>query len=908
MSARPLKLGRIVGTRRTLALSDEMRKDTHVHVPGSSGTGKSKFLEYLICQDILERRGVCLLDPHGSLARNVLDYVSRLIFPPKHFYYIQPSSDEWTCVYNPLNKLTDDDWYVSETIKDAVLKCWGQTNALDTPLLDQWLKTALFTGVHLGLTLPELGMLLEAGADRNAQRQAVIERLPELETTMRSRWKHLCHLAEKKPVDFMQETGAASRRLSKFVENPRLARMYGVPDVSLNLSRLMDENAVVIFDLSPGGRFTREDAYLFGTFLLTDIYIQMTNRQHPERRCYVYIDEFQRFKAPDLSALLDECRKCGITFTLAHQRPGQLKSSDSVEDRDVYSAVMTNARHKIVFGGVSPEELRPLAELLALGIFDPKKVKDEIWTKSVLAYQKEYWEAHGHSHSTGRVSSSGGSTGSGSTSGTGFTSASGATYDPNSGLFTPAMLHTTESNAWASQYGSSEFSGESWANADIDSDADSTVRFPVLVPQMGEQLSARYYYTPEEQMLQMTAILYDQLQRQAVVKIAGQKEPIPIEVPFVQTPKASAQQRERQRALGYKAANWFLPASDAANLVEQRKRAFLAIGQPIHNPSPETNATIEDTPPMSSFSPDEISIKVDDVTLNARDIAILKDVFENRFITIKHAMALHWPNVSSDTAVKRRLRQLADVDLLKPQPVNAEGCKVIYRLTKNCVDLLTEHGFVSELVRDGWSGKMRSRYTDPIAPGHLPHELKLYDLKAALQPAIDGHPQLATVEFAIWPLPFAFEVMYNGKRSSQRPDGFLHVHYHPSPDQSPISNYFFIEFDHRRTETRDTIVQKLQKYRLYLDHGFGHFIGKPDAPKSDRSFRVLIVVQTADSRKRRDNICASLAGAGIGTLAYVTAFQELVAAPLGAIWLTPKHFADNPQTASLVPLFPELSK
>jgi ABC-type transporter Mla maintaining outer membrane lipid asymmetry ATPase subunit MlaF len=45
-----------------------------MHVIGSSGSGKSKFLESLIRQDLTSQQGFCLIDPHGTLYRDVLDY------------------------------------------------------------------------------------------------------------------------------------------------------------------------------------------------------------------------------------------------------------------------------------------------------------------------------------------------------------------------------------------------------------------------------------------------------------------------------------------------------------------------------------------------------------------------------------------------------------------------------------------------------------------------------------------------------------------------------------------------------------------------------------------------------------------------------------------------------------------
>ena len=54
-----------------LFLSEKVRA-THMQVIGASGTGKTKFLEHLIRQDILNGRGLCLLDPTGNLYRDVV--------------------------------------------------------------------------------------------------------------------------------------------------------------------------------------------------------------------------------------------------------------------------------------------------------------------------------------------------------------------------------------------------------------------------------------------------------------------------------------------------------------------------------------------------------------------------------------------------------------------------------------------------------------------------------------------------------------------------------------------------------------------------------------------------------------------------------------------------------------------
>src|SRR5205085_3664138 len=47
---------------------------THMHVLGGTGVGKSLFLQLLIKELILAGHGVCVIDPHGSLYRDMLNF------------------------------------------------------------------------------------------------------------------------------------------------------------------------------------------------------------------------------------------------------------------------------------------------------------------------------------------------------------------------------------------------------------------------------------------------------------------------------------------------------------------------------------------------------------------------------------------------------------------------------------------------------------------------------------------------------------------------------------------------------------------------------------------------------------------------------------------------------------------
>ena len=81
-------------------LSDEDRS-MHTHILGTTGAGKSKLMEHAIRSDIANGNGLCLLDPHGGLYNNTLDYVTvkRL---ENRVILIDPNDEKWSVGINYL--------------------------------------------------------------------------------------------------------------------------------------------------------------------------------------------------------------------------------------------------------------------------------------------------------------------------------------------------------------------------------------------------------------------------------------------------------------------------------------------------------------------------------------------------------------------------------------------------------------------------------------------------------------------------------------------------------------------------------------------------------------------------------------------------------------------------------------
>jgi hypothetical protein len=139
---------------------------------------------------------------------------------------------------------------------------------------------------------------------------------------------------------------------------------------TLNLREVLDEGKFLLANL--GTISAPEVQRLIGALLVNGIFHAAKQRDTRRRRSWFLIcDEFGQFVRRDLADSLDQLRKFGVHLVLAHQRLRQLER----EDADVLSAVQTNAKIKIVFGGLERPEAARMAQELFTGNVRGDRVK-----------------------------------------------------------------------------------------------------------------------------------------------------------------------------------------------------------------------------------------------------------------------------------------------------------------------------------------------------------------------------------------------------------------------------------------------------------------------------------------------------------------------------------------------------
>jgi len=519
-----LVLGHLAGRDATLTLP-RTERDKHLYICGGTGTGKSKFLEHLIRQDIRNwhrsKCGMIVLDPHGSLYDSLIQWLAwneRHISAP--VIPIDLRQDDWVVSYNLLRqrKLADPAVLV-DNITDAMAYVWGQGGTNQTPLFARWAGNVIRTLYEKNLTLIESEYLVDHMAKQI--RYAMTADLKDRPS--RQDWRFAATLSAK---DFESQIGSTVNRLQRFIRNQTMRAMFGQPIVSLDLGAALEEGAIILVSLATErAKVSKENAELFATLLLSDLWTaaQERGKRDGVKPFYVYLDEFQRFVTPTISDNLDEARGFGLHLTMAHQFPNQLLDRGE-NGRRVYNSIMENASSKVVFRLSHEENLRVMAQWLFMGVMDPDAIKHELYSTKVMSYREELKEVFGESKSSGR----GHSTQSGHASGAG----TGGTQ-----AFFDGVETESSSESW------SEFGSESGSESDSWSESSTHSRslVPTLVPVFGKELSHVQFRSLEEQLFRAMAVLFDQKQRQGVARLVGMSAPVSLYTPDVTNMPGSAE-------------------------------------------------------------------------------------------------------------------------------------------------------------------------------------------------------------------------------------------------------------------------------------------------------------------------------------------------------------------------------
>lgn len=288
----------------------------HFYVIGKTGTGKSTLIANMAINDMRQKRGFCIIDPHGDLCETVMDFVPS--FRVNDVIYLDPSEKEYAFALNPFE--VKDEAQKELTISGIVAifkkifaESWG-------PRLEYILRNTLQSVIEM----PDATLLM----------------VPEVLSNPSFRRKMVSYLSDPILISFwnnefdqmtdklrIEAISPIQNKVGQFVSSTVIRNIIKSPKSTIDLQKVMDEGKIVLMNLSQG-KLGEDNAALLGAMFITKFQLAAMNRvylaENARKDFYLYVDEFQNFATSSFIKILSEARKYRLNLLLANQYIGQI--------------------------------------------------------------------------------------------------------------------------------------------------------------------------------------------------------------------------------------------------------------------------------------------------------------------------------------------------------------------------------------------------------------------------------------------------------------------------------------------------------------------------------------------------------------------------------------------------------
>ena len=291
----------------------------HTYIIWKTGMGKSVLLENMIIDDIKKWRWVAVIDPHGDLAEAVIGHI------PKHrtnqTIIFDPSDTEFPIAFNMLEGVKPEhralvaSWFVW-IFKKIFGDSWG-------PRLEHILRnTVLALLEYPNATIISIPLMLTSDVFRNK----VVNKITD--PIVKKFWTH--EFAKMAPNQKTEAAGPILNKVGQFLSSSILRNVLGQPKNTFNIRWAMDNNKIVIVNLSKG-KIWEDASALLWAMMVTKFQMDAMSRadidEKDRKDFYLYVDEFQNFATDSFATILSEARKYKLNLVMANQYIDQMQES-----------------------------------------------------------------------------------------------------------------------------------------------------------------------------------------------------------------------------------------------------------------------------------------------------------------------------------------------------------------------------------------------------------------------------------------------------------------------------------------------------------------------------------------------------------------------------------------------------
>src|SRR6185295_12338404 len=331
--------------QKTAVYMNEEDRSRHMYIIGKSGSGKSALISFLARQDAKNNHGFCVVDPHGDLVEDVLNYIPKE--RAKDVIVFNPADNERPMGLNLLEAHTPEEKdRASLDAMQIFLKLFG--NEIFGPRLQHYFRNGCLTLMddeEEGATLIDIPRLF---VDDEFQKYKVSKCK---NTVVKQFWEN--EMAKTGAREKEEMIPYFSSKFGPFVTNTTMRNIIGQAKSAFNIREIMDSGKILLVNLSKG-LIGDGNAQLLGLIFVNKIAMAaMSRADMPEEKhkdFYLFVDEFQNFATDAFADILSEARKYHLSLIMAHQYIAQLQEVHNYEKQSkVKDAVFGNVGTMITF-------------------------------------------------------------------------------------------------------------------------------------------------------------------------------------------------------------------------------------------------------------------------------------------------------------------------------------------------------------------------------------------------------------------------------------------------------------------------------------------------------------------------------------------------------------------------------
>ncbi len=342
-------------------------RERHTYIIGATGTGKTTMLIQMIYQDIVNGKGLAVVDPHGDLTERLLGVIPKERI--KDIVYFNPYDIDHPIGLNILELSETNSEVERHREKDLIV-----SNIVSIfhklyparysgPRMEHILRNTVLTALEL--ENPTLFTVYKLLTDNNFRKQTVSNLN---DAVLKEFWKN--EFEKQGSYQKAEQISPITNKLGRFLTTTMTRRILNQEKSKLNFDHIMNDKKILICDLSKG-KIGEDTSSFLGSLIIAKLQLAALKRIHiPEDKrtdFFLYIDEFQNFATITFAQILSEARKYHLNTILAHQTISQ------IEDQDLLKIILANVATVISFRTSNPSD-----ESTILPIFAPQVTKNEI--------------------------------------------------------------------------------------------------------------------------------------------------------------------------------------------------------------------------------------------------------------------------------------------------------------------------------------------------------------------------------------------------------------------------------------------------------------------------------------------------------------------------------------------------